>query len=160
MTTPMSVGSTISAFAHACDFGSVEDYESLLDEDAVMTTISGSGSGQKATQVVGRTAIVEGAQLRRSKGEIGPHSGRMHLLGPSSVEYKSAHVVRATTHWMLVDLGSQPPAVHVAGYYQDDLVRTCSRWRIVGRKTAILSAPQLAATPVVASSAADARDRG
>lgn len=79
----------------------------------------------------GRAQVLEGLQVPRTSGMVGPGSGTRHLLSTVLVESAESGA-RSRSSWMLVRSGEAGVDVLMAGDYHDS-------WRMEGDEAVLVS---------------------
>ena len=124
----LAVRNLIARFAEATDAGSIEEYMSCIDDEAVMIVNAGSMTRTGAAE------IRAGLESNRSGGLFGPGSDTMHLLGPSRVGVAGDTATASTPFQFFRDIHGTKELVAL-GRYVDTFTGANGDWRLVRRET-------------------------
>ncbi|MGN5235952.1 nuclear transport factor 2 family protein [Rhodococcus sp. SJ-3] len=130
------VTNAISCLAQAADFGTLEEYGSLLSADIVWEFPGGGGSGLVAQVRRGREDALAGARERRADGVQGPGTGTMHVITNVSVD-PAGDDATSMAYWHFVTGVGGTPVIRSSGVYRDRFVRTASGWQLTHRRISV-----------------------
>jgi 3-phenylpropionate/cinnamic acid dioxygenase small subunit len=133
MSDDADIRSLLARLAQLADSGDLDEYLSLLIDDAAWVIPAIPQTGVAASERRGREEIAAGVRERRAMGVQGPGSDTMHLVTTIAVDVEGAEA-RASSTWVFLADTSSTPRIQAVGRYRDTLQRTPQGWRLARRE--------------------------
>jgi hypothetical protein len=133
----LDVLDVIAQLARHCDFGTVDDYMSLMANDAVWEMPDNSQVGVAASRRAGHGAIRAGVEERRAGGFQGPGTNTLHIVASIAVDVVDQRSARSHAYWLYYVHGATTPVLRSVGQYDDVFIRDQTAWKLHHRRISI-----------------------
>ncbi len=122
----LALRNLVCAIAHASDTGTLEEFESLWTDDAVLSF--------EGVDQVGRAAVVATAVSRRSERMAGPGSAKRHMMGTIVVHHDGGDEASIDCYVQLWHTAGPVPEIVQMVRYHDTARRVANGWRLSHRE--------------------------
>ena len=125
LAAQLAIQGLLLRLARETDFGAVDKYLDCFDDDATMEI-----EGRPAR--VGRSELEAAASAGRAAGNIGPESGKYHIVIPGEVEV-AADGATCESRFMFVQKVEQGVSTLSVGRYHDRFTNGGAGWKLSSR---------------------------
>jgi ketosteroid isomerase-like protein len=127
----------IARIVHLADYGDLEEYMTLLTEDAVWEGPVSPLTPQDRVINKGAAAIRADREQRRRKGTQGSGSRIRHMNTALWIELDGSDVATAHSYFAYVRDADTKPTFGLTGRYLDKLRRTPEGWKLAHRSISL-----------------------
>ncbi len=125
----LEIRNLVARFAHLADGSGPDDLDEYMDVFTENATWGAPGHERR-----GRADILEGAQERRRKGQLGPGTHSQHIVTTQAVRFEGPDSAVSDSYYLMLSDTAATPAIRGSGRYHDVLRREDGRWKIASRE--------------------------